>query len=66
MNELARTIRIIFSTCLSLALLMAWMLGFAYSGSNWAIIPFYAWYVLLTNAASYYHLFGYGIIPICP
>ena len=42
MDELSITIRSIFMTCISLFLGIAWLAGFAFSGSSWAIIPFYA------------------------
>ena len=48
-----------FYSIISLILGISWLAGFAFSGSAWCIIPFYAWYVVIEKAMSHYHIFGY-------
>lgn len=45
---------------LYLVILVWWMMGIVLSKSFWAIVPLYAWYVVVEQAMAYYHILGYG------
>lgn len=49
----------IFTIIIGLILIIAWLMGFAITGSWWNIIPPYAWYNVIEKAMHYYHFLGY-------
>ena len=59
MEAFCKLINKILSSIIGIILCIAWLAGFAISGSGWAIIPFYAWYCVIELAMNYYQIFGY-------
>lgn len=61
MEDFKLAISNFFNSILYILILVWWMVGIVLSKSFWAIIPIYAWYVVVERVMDYYHLLGYGL-----